>query len=115
QPRGALYRSRGRAAGAINNPYVCGGELRRGVGSAAAGCVVEVFVQETGLRNRAYGADRFGFKDLTAVHWNHTAPFLYERAVAGHEATVVDGGALCAETGAHTGRSPKDKHTVVDA
>jgi phosphoenolpyruvate carboxykinase (ATP) len=72
-------------------------------------------VQETGLRNRAYGADRFGFKDLTAVHWNHTAPFLYERAVVGHEATVVDGGALCAETGAHTGRSPKDKHTVVDA
>jgi phosphoenolpyruvate carboxykinase (ATP) len=51
-------------------------------------------VQETGLRNRAYGADRFGFKDLTAVHWNHTAPFLYERAVVGHEATVVDGGAL---------------------
>src|SRR5215831_8887022 len=88
--------------------------MRRGVGSAAAGGV-EVFVQETGLRNRAYGADRFGFKDLTAVHWNHTAPFLYERAVAGHEATVVDGGALCAETGAHTGRSPKDKHTVVDA
>jgi len=72
-------------------------------------------VQETGSRNRAYGADRFGFKELTAVHWNHTAPFLYERAVAGHEATVVDGGALCAETGAHTGRSPKDKHTVVDA
>jgi phosphoenolpyruvate carboxykinase (ATP) len=72
-------------------------------------------VQETGLRNRAYGADRFGFKGLTAVHWNHTAPFLYERALGGHEATVVDGGALCAETGAHTGRSPKDKHTVVDA
>ena len=24
------------------------------------------------------------------------------------------GGALCAETGHHTGRSPKDKHTVVD-
>ena len=27
----------------------------------------------------------------------------------------VAGGALCAETGVHTGRSPKDKHTVVDA
>ena len=31
------------------------------------------------------------------------------------EATIVAGGALCAETGVHTGRSPKDKHTVVDA
>jgi len=28
---------------------------------------------------------------------------------------LVEGGALCAETGHHTGRSPKDKHTVVDA
>src|SRR5262245_49234689 len=28
---------------------------------------------------------------------------------------MVAGGALCAETGVHTGRRPKDKHTVVDA
>src|SRR5947199_4254683 len=89
--------------------------LRRGVGRTVADCVVEVLVQETGLRNNAYGADRFGFKDLKAIHWNHTAPLLYEHAIAGREATVVQGGALCAETGAHTGRSPKDKHTVVDA
>ncbi len=72
-------------------------------------------MQETGLRNSAYGADRFGFKDLRAIHWNHTAPLLYEHAIAGREATVVQGGALCAATGVHTGRSPKDKHTVVDA
>src|SRR5207249_9427470 len=89
--------------------------LRRGVGRTVADCVVEVLVQETGLRNNAYGADRFGFKDLKAIHRNHTAPLLYEHAIAGREATVVQGGALCAETGAHTGRSPKDKHTVVDA
>src|SRR5579883_2075291 len=75
----------------------------------------EVVVQETGLRNRAQGADKFGFKDLAAVHWNLDAPQLYEHAIAGREASVVQGGPLCAETGAHTGRSPKDKHTVVDA
>ena len=40
---------------------------------------------------------------------------LYEHAIRNGEATVVAGGALCAETGHHTGRSPKDKHTVVDA
>src|SRR5947199_4969741 len=89
--------------------------LRRGVGPTAADCVVEVFVQETGLRNSAYGADRFGFKDLRAIHWNLTAPSLYEHAIAAGEASIVEGGALCAETGVHTGRSPKDKHTVVDA
>jgi len=72
-------------------------------------------VQELGLRNGAYGADKFGFKDLTEVRWNLTEPSLYEYAIAGREATIVAGGALCAETGHHTGRSPKDKHTVVDS
>src|SRR5512139_2533847 len=71
-------------------------------------------VQESGVRNGAYGADKFGFKNLAAVHWNLTEPGLYEHAICNNEATVVAGGALCAETGHHTGRSPKDKHTVVD-
>jgi len=72
-------------------------------------------VKETGLRNSAQGADTFGFKELAAVHWNLDAPQLYEHAIANREASVVQGGPLCAETGVHTGRSPKDKHTVVDA
>jgi phosphoenolpyruvate carboxykinase (ATP) len=72
-------------------------------------------VQETGIRNGALGADKFGFKGLAAVHWNHTEPVLYEHAVRNGEAELVAGGALCAATGHHTGRSPKDKHTVVDA
>ncbi|MDI3470117.1 MAG: Phosphoenolpyruvate carboxykinase [ATP] [Pseudolabrys sp.] len=71
-------------------------------------------MQETGLRNGAYGADKFGFKNLAEIRWNLTAPSLYEYAVAAKEAAIVEGGALCAETGHHTGRSPKDKHTVVD-
>jgi phosphoenolpyruvate carboxykinase (ATP) len=72
-------------------------------------------VQETGVRNGAYGADKFGFKGLAGVRWNLTEPALYEHAIAAGEAALVEGGALCAETGHHTGRSPKDKHTVVDA
>jgi phosphoenolpyruvate carboxykinase (ATP) len=76
---------------------------------------VEDFVQETGVRNGAYGADKFGFKGLKAVHWNLLEPALYEHAIAAGEASIVQGGALCAETGVHTGRSPKDKHTVADA
>ena len=71
-------------------------------------------MQESGLRNGAHGADKFGFKNLAAVHWNLTAPGLYEHAIRGNEVTIVAGGALCAATGHHTGRSPKDKHTVVD-
>jgi phosphoenolpyruvate carboxykinase (ATP) len=74
----------------------------------------EVFVLETGVRNGDVGADNFGFKDLTAVHWNLLTEPLYEHAIRNGEATIVAGGALCAETGVHTGRSPKDKHTVLD-
>src|SRR5258705_2506419 len=83
--------------------------------SGSAGVEWRSFVQESGLRNSACGADKFGFKDLGAVHWNLEAPHLYEHSIAKHEATIVQGGPICAETGVHTGRSPKDKHTVCDA
>ena len=72
-------------------------------------------MQETGVRNGAYGADKFGFQDLAGVHWNLPDTVLVEHAIRNREGSLVQGGAFCAETGAHTGRSPKDKHTVVDA
>src|SRR6202007_3313493 len=37
-----------------------------------------------------------------------------DHAVANREGSLVHGGAFCAETGVHTGRSPKDKFVVVD-
>ncbi len=70
-------------------------------------------MNESGIRS-AYGADKFGFSGLKAVHWNLQTPALYEHSLQRHESQIVAGGALCAETGHHTGRSPKDKHTVVD-
>jgi phosphoenolpyruvate carboxykinase (ATP) len=72
-------------------------------------------VQETGVRNGAHGADRFGFTRLSALHWNLTEPALYEHAVRRREGAIVEGGAFCAATGVHTGRSPKDKFVVGDA
>jgi phosphoenolpyruvate carboxykinase (ATP) len=72
-------------------------------------------VQESGVRNGAYGADKFGFKNLSGLHWNLPDSILVEHAIKNGEGALVQGGAFCAETGVHTGRSPKDKHTVVDA
>ena len=72
-------------------------------------------MQETGVRNGAFGADKFGFKNLKQVNWNLGTSALYEHALKNHEAELTDGGALCAETGVFTGRSPKDKFTVRDA
>jgi len=72
-------------------------------------------VKQTGIFGAADGAHRFGFRDLTAVHWNLTAPRLYAEALLRDEARIAEGGALVAETGAHTGRSPNDKFVVRDA
>src|SRR5438477_8524415 len=72
-------------------------------------------VQETGVRNGAFGADRFGLKNLKRVHWNLRAPQLYQYSLAAGEAVLSADGALCADTGDFTGRSPKDKFTVRDA
>ena len=48
-------------------------------------------MKETGLRNSAHGADKFGLKDLAAVHWNLPAEQLYEYALAANEGHVVAG------------------------
>ncbi|MGE0847899.1 MAG: phosphoenolpyruvate carboxykinase (ATP), partial [Flavobacteriaceae bacterium] len=72
-------------------------------------------MNETGLRNGAFGADKFGFRKLAGVHWNDGAAVLVERAVARGEAKLTAHGAVAAETGQHTGRSAKDKFVVRDA
>jgi phosphoenolpyruvate carboxykinase (ATP) len=72
-------------------------------------------VDNVGTHNGAHGAKAFGFKDLQRVFWNLTAPRLYEESIGRSEATLAAGGALVAQTGVHTGRSPKDKFIVRDA
>ena len=64
-------------------------------------------MQETGLRNGAFGADKFGLKNLKTVHWNLGAPQLYQYSLAAGEAVLSADGALCADTGEFTGRSPE--------
>ena len=46
-------------------------------------------MKETGVHNGAFGADKFGFKNLGEVHWNHSAPALYEYALRNGEAVVT--------------------------
>jgi len=72
-------------------------------------------VDNIGQFNAAHGAEAFGFRKLKAVRWNLEAPQLYEESLRRGESQLARGGALCADTGTHTGRSPKDKFTVRDA
>jgi phosphoenolpyruvate carboxykinase (ATP) len=71
-------------------------------------------MQEVGVRNPSIGCETFGFKGLKTLYWNQNAPALYEYSVSRGEAVITAGGALVAETGIHTGRSPKDKFVVLD-
>ncbi|MCC5978279.1 MAG: phosphoenolpyruvate carboxykinase [Salinarimonas sp.] len=72
-------------------------------------------MENVGVFNRANGAEAIGLRNLKRVHWNFEAPALYEQSLQRGEAGLADGGALVAETGVHTGRSPKDKFVVRDA
>src|SRR5580704_14313794 len=51
-------------------------------------------------------------RHLGAVHWNLTAPHLYEYAVQRREGEIGAGGSFVVNTGGHTGRSPRDKYIV---
>jgi len=46
------------------------------------------------------------------IYWHPTTSRLYSHALARGEAQLAEGGALVVDTGAHTGRSPKDKFIV---
>ena len=58
--------------------------------------------------------NELGIKSLGSVLANQQAAELYELSIARSECTLTDMGALCVETGTHTGRSAQDKFVVVD-
>src|SRR5215472_1089444 len=74
-----------------------------------------VDMSQDGRHPSAHGLEGQGFRNLKAVHWNLTAPELYERAVARNEGHVAKSGPLVVLTGQHTGRSASDKYVVRDA
>jgi phosphoenolpyruvate carboxykinase (ATP) len=72
-------------------------------------------VKTIGQFNAAQGAETFGFRNLKTVYWNFEAARLYEESLGRGESELSRDGAIVADTGTHTGRSPKDKFTVRDA
>ncbi|MGP0059105.1 MAG: phosphoenolpyruvate carboxykinase [Beijerinckiaceae bacterium] len=72
-------------------------------------------MQEIGVFNPRFRAQTFGFERQGTVFYNLDAPHLYHESLKRDEAMIAKGGALVAETGIHTGRSPKDKFIVRDA
>ena len=56
--------------------------------------------------------EQHGIKNPKNVHFNLSIPELYEISIKRGEGQIADGGSLVAYTGAHTGRSPKDRFIV---
>jgi phosphoenolpyruvate carboxykinase (ATP) len=83
-------------------------------GCAVTGNQETSSVENIGVFNSAQGAEASGLRNLKRVYWNLAAPALYEQSLTRAETKLVKGGALLAETGIHTGRSPKDKFVVRD-
>jgi phosphoenolpyruvate carboxykinase (ATP) len=63
-------------------------------------------------RTPRFGLVAQGMRHLGPVHWNLTAPYLYEHAVRRGEGQLGFGGSFVVNTGRHTGRSPRDKYIV---
>jgi phosphoenolpyruvate carboxykinase (ATP) len=76
--------------------------------------VEEETMQETGLRNPRLSTQSFGLEGPGMVFFNLTEAALYERSIARGEARLTADGALAAETGIHTGRSPRDRFIIRD-
>jgi phosphoenolpyruvate carboxykinase (ATP) len=72
-------------------------------------------MSEVGKHNPACGIDVIGLKTSGIVCYNLGAAALYEDSIRRGEARLTAHGALLAETGQHTGRSPKDKFVVRDS
>jgi phosphoenolpyruvate carboxykinase (ATP) len=64
------------------------------------------------MMTRAHDLASEGLINLGNVHWNLSVPQLIEQAIIRHEAVLAANGAITAETGKRTGRSPKDKFIV---
>ena len=61
------------------------------------------------------GLETVGIQHAGRVFWNLSPASLIEETLHRQEGTLADTGALCVDTGAFTGRAPKDKFVVRDA
>ena len=73
-----------------------------------------VDVARGAVRPEPDGSDpsRLGIARPGVIRRNLATAGLYEEILRRGEATLVEGGAVNATTGRHTGRSPSDKYTV---
>lgn len=71
-------------------------------------------MNEFGFKAKNASLASIGLKDVAVAFWNLTPAELVEETISRGEGVLTDTGALAIDTGEFTGRSPKDKFTVID-
>src|SRR6059036_1862826 len=84
-------------------------------GSAARHVTAQATRSAQESHRRTPGLDALVLAPQQAVHWNLRPAALYEHAARRGEGVITEGGAFCAVTSPHTGRSPNDKFIVREA
>ena len=72
-------------------------------------------MNEYGIKNPRASVADLGLKNVANAYWNLTASELVEETIIQGMGELTDTGALAIDTGEFTGRSPKDKFTVLDS
>ncbi|MFN0189567.1 MAG: phosphoenolpyruvate carboxykinase (ATP) [Bacteroidia bacterium] len=72
-------------------------------------------MNEYGLKNPKASVADLGLKNVATAYWNLSPAELVEDTILQGMGELTDTGALAIDTGEFTGRSPKDKFTVLDA
>ena len=72
-------------------------------------------MNEYGIKNPKASIADLGLKNVANAFWNLSPAELVEETIVQGMGELTDTGALAIDTGEFTGRSPKDKFTVVDA
>jgi len=72
-------------------------------------------MNEFGFKAENASLASIGLQHVAAAHWNLSPAELVEECILRGEGQLTDTGALAADTGEFTGRSPKDRFVVKDA
>lgn len=72
-------------------------------------------MEEIGKKSSKSGLQAIGIHKVAKAYWNLSPAELVEQALVRKEGMLAANGALMCDTGKFTGRSPKDKFTVLDA
>src|SRR2546427_13214714 len=83
-------------------------------GSAARPVTAQATRSAQESHRRTPGLDALGLAPQQAVHWHLRPAALYEHSARRGEGVITEGGAFCAVTSPHPGRSPNDKSIVGD-